>query len=315
MIEKQILRILKKNSGITIISLAITIIIIIILSAVSINAIFSDKGLINQAEYSKIVQNHSAIEESLYSKVSYLYLKEFGEITNEEIMEYLKNNNIINDAQEVNVKVLLGTTLSTGNGNNERDVYKVEEGTLYYYNEQGEREEINQIFNIAEEQIPQEPTPEEYFDFDPSTGTISLKGAILYTEMGNDEFPLTEIIVPSTYNGQKVKKIGDFTYKNIEKVVISEGIETIGYGAFGYVKTLTTVEIPQSITTIEDFAFFQCTNISSLTIPNTVKYIGDAVFFRWTASQVLNIDYISEPNEWDIGWDRESDAQINWIGK
>ena len=43
----------KKNKGITLIALVITIIVLIILATISINTVFSDNGLITRAEEAK----------------------------------------------------------------------------------------------------------------------------------------------------------------------------------------------------------------------------------------------------------------------
>ena len=53
----------KKERGITLIALVITIVILIILATVAINAVFKDGGLIDQAELAKDLYNNSAKDE------------------------------------------------------------------------------------------------------------------------------------------------------------------------------------------------------------------------------------------------------------
>ena len=53
----------KKEQGITLIALVITIVILIILATVAINAIFRDGGLIEQAELAKDLYNNGAKQE------------------------------------------------------------------------------------------------------------------------------------------------------------------------------------------------------------------------------------------------------------
>ena len=63
--NKSILFKVQDRRGITLVALVITIIIIIILSTVSINAIFGDNGLITMAQIAKNESEVAVIKESL----------------------------------------------------------------------------------------------------------------------------------------------------------------------------------------------------------------------------------------------------------
>ena len=52
----------------------------------------------------------------------------------------------------------------------------------------------------------------------------------------------------------------------------------IGYQAFAYCGSLTSITIPDSITTIGDFAFGDCYSLTSITIPDSVTTIGTGAF-------------------------------------
>ena len=67
--------------------------------------------------------------------------------------------------------------------------------------------------------------------------------------------------------------------KNIKKVVIEDGITSIGASAFLGYRSLTSITIPSSVTSIGDFAFSDCTSLTNITIPESVTSIGDAAFF------------------------------------
>ena len=60
----------------------------------------------------------------------------------------------------------------------------------------------------------------------------------------------------------------------IKKVVIENGVRSIGDSAFYGCTELTSVSIPDSVTSIGDFAF-QNTSLKSVTIPASVTKIGD----------------------------------------
>ena len=66
----------------------------------------------------------------------------------------------------------------------------------------------------------------------------------------------TDIVIPSTINGEKVTSIGDYVFrgKQLINVNIPSGIINIGVGAFSS-NQLTSVIIPSSVTSIRDYAF------------------------------------------------------------
>ena len=64
----------------------------------------------------------------------------------------------------------------------------------------------------------------------------------------------------------------------MEKVVIEEGVTSIGDYAFYSYGHLESVTIPDSVTSIGELAFFWCDKITSITIPAGVKTIGDSAF-------------------------------------
>lgn len=59
--------------------------------------------------------------------------------------------------------------------------------------------------------------------------------------------------------------------------------------AFGYCKSLTSIELPSRITHIEDEAFRDCYNLTNITIPNGVIHIGRKVFLGCTKLTHVNI--------------------------
>ena len=65
---------------------------------------------------------------------------------------------------------------------------------------------------------------------------------------------------------------------NIKRIIIGDGITTIGEGAFRGCSSLTSVTIPNSVTTIEQSAFGGCSSLTSVTIPNSVTTIGGDAF-------------------------------------
>lgn len=69
------------------------------------------------------------------------------------------------------------------------------------------------------------------------------------------------------------------TYPTATTVVISEGVTSIGNGAFYYCEGLTSIIIPESVTSIGSNAFQICTSLTDITIPNNLSSIGSNVFY------------------------------------
>ena len=81
-------------------------------------------------------------------------------------------------------------------------------------------------------------------------------------------------------------KMNDYSFDNrspwykydIKRIIIGDGVTTIGEFAFTNCSTLTSVTIPNSVTEIGEFAFNNCSALTSVTIPNSVTTIGDYAF-------------------------------------
>ena len=65
---------------------------------------------------------------------------------------------------------------------------------------------------------------------------------------------------------------------NITKVKISQGVTSIGEGAFMECEALTSIEIPDSVTEIGEGAFSGCEALTSINIPDSVTEIGWGAF-------------------------------------
>lgn len=63
----------------------------------------------------------------------------------------------------------------------------------------------------------------------------------------------------------------------VRKVIIDEGISTIGRSAFAS-SSIEEIVIPSSMRSIEDSAFSGCTKLKSLTIPSAITYIGQIFY-------------------------------------
>ena len=64
----------------------------------------------------------------------------------------------------------------------------------------------------------------------------------------------------------------------IEKVIIEDGITSIGENVFWECKSLNSVTIPNSVTSIGKKAFYNCISLTSIIIGDKVTDIGDEAF-------------------------------------
>lgn len=176
--EKFLTQIKKKENGITLIALVITIIVLLILAGVSIAMLTGQNGILTQAQNANIQNSHGAVKDSialLYNE--YQIQINTGNTTklastetvaipaNEEkalantsmtFLDFLKGGNsqginyIKADTDNVlDVEVLTGSSQALGNGTN-TDVYKIEEqnGT-YVVNYYDQNNNPQQIWSIA----------------------------------------------------------------------------------------------------------------------------------------------------------------------
>ena len=115
------------------------------------------------------------------------------------------------------------------------------------------------------------------------TLTISGTGAMKDYDYDNNLSPV--------YNNSKVKKvviedgvtsIGNWAFEscnNLTSITIPNSVTSIGAYAFSNCYYLTNITIPNSVTSIENYAFRSCSSLTSITIPDSVTSIGKLAFY------------------------------------
>ena len=194
---------LKNTKGITLIALVVTIIVLLILAGVSIAMLTGNNGILTQGKRAKEEQAHAAVKEGimlLYNEyrtkqeVNSSKVQEETKVASTELVkiaenegaegttenlgsfkDFIQSKNIINANGIVNVRNLLGQTLSLGNGTSKEsgDVYVFEEQDDYYnltyYNKQIQQAKIYQIKN---ENAGEKVGAYHYFDSNTGSGRI-----------------------------------------------------------------------------------------------------------------------------------------------
>ena len=98
-----------------------------------------------------------------------------------------------------------------------------------------------------------------------------------------------------------VTSIGMYAFSGlsvIESIILPESLTSIGYAAFQ--RTLmNSIEIPDAVTTIGPWAFESCTDLESLTLPETLTSIGGWAFQNCDAlTEVTLPGSLTEVGEW-----------------
>ena len=92
--------------------------------------------------------------------------------------------------------------------------------------------------------------------------------------------------------------------EKVKRIIIGDGITTIGQAAFSGCSALTSVTIPNSVTKIGGSAFSGCRELTSVTIPNSVTRIGDWAFKYCRSLKILTFG----SGLWGIGQEAFSDC-------
>ncbi|MBD5081591.1 MAG: leucine-rich repeat domain-containing protein [Ruminococcaceae bacterium] len=106
-------------------------------------------------------------------------------------------------------------------------------------------------------------------------------GYILKKYLLRDDPSVTEVEIPSKYNGKPIVKIGLGAFMSAShlcSVNIGEGIEEIGINAFISCTGLGSIILPHSLKRIRTSAFTNCPELKDPTFHEGIEYIGTNAF-------------------------------------
>lgn len=121
-------------------------------------------------------------------------------------------------------------------------------------------------------------------------GAAGASDCLYYTILADDTYEVvaryfdmpSRVVIPSSYNGKPVTRIGRFSTseedecpnRTVEEIVLPNTIKEIDDHAFYYYTALKSISIPSSVERIGDYAFGGCDNLTYNEYGNAY-YLGD----------------------------------------
>ena len=244
----------RKNKGITLIALVVTIIVLLILAGISITMLTGQNGILNRAGEAKTTNGVAQGEELIKVSVMDALTRGTGELTDENLRKALSSN--------------LGTE-----GEDYEIVGSEDCGWTVTIKENDKDYKISSTGKIGEI---------EKVEASSSEWRVEGNAVVEYLGSSND------IVVPNYVDGVKITEIGAKIFQNSEKtgtLTISEGIKVIDEYAFSRSKFTGTPIFPNTLVEIKEYAFEGCTEFSGdLELPNSLEKIGQFAFAGWTGN-------------------------------
>lgn len=254
----------KKVTGITLVALIITIIVLLILAGTTISVLLGDNGILNKAEEASVKTKFAKIQEELDLYVAAKMVKNFNfdvNTLNAYTTEDSLNYNTKPEEEKGNIKTILSATKYDDLG-----IFEITNGKLLYTANNKKlaqwAKEVGLLVNLYE---------------------IDENGTLLSAETNKTLADGTGgiLTIPDTIKGKKVTSIGEGAFglaEGVTKVILPKGVTEIQKNAFRGNTTLREIELPEGLLTIGEYAFADCTSLESMKVPDTVTDIGTAAF-------------------------------------
>lgn len=308
----------KGNTGITLIALVITIIVLLILVGVSIATLTGENGILTQANKAKTENTKTSAKEQVKLEVLGSYGAD-GKLDYERLKENLGH-----------IDKITGVPKDTITSSNFPLKVTVD-GTEIEISEDGQ---VTLSFNAGEwDKTACEETSFLWASDDPSSGE-SYHTIVGYADSIQNEVILRipsrcHVIMCYTQNFETqgrtfaktfetvelpntLTKIGGFAFSGFKltSITIPDGVTSIGDQAFRNCESLVNVTMPEGLIQIEYQAFCECINLKNIIIPESVTSIANTVFENWSSEQTIRCRVDSKPNGWQQGW--SANANVVW---
>lgn len=277
----------KKEKGITIISLIITIIILIILAGITIGAFSGENGAITKASEAKIMTELSEYKEQVDLYITGKMIENIDFEPESLIAGKTKLMYNTKNDDEGNIKTVI---------ENISDKYfeklEIIKGELLINTK--DRLEIKVAQAVGIQVNPYDITEEgELLSSEGNlllmdeNGTVTIPNSV--TKIGEGAFAdlegLKTIIIPGTC--KEIEKNAFIYNKTLEKVIMQEGVEIIGVGAFSNCTNLKEVQMPDSVISIGSQAFYLDSNLKSINLSKGIRNIPSYAFSGTRLTEII----------------------------
>ena len=285
---------IENKTGITLVALVVTIIVLLILAGITISLLFGDNGAITRAQESAFKTEIAKVNEK------------FNMYLNTKKMENLEFQKGTLNAGETSL--LYNTKPETEQGSIytvlaglKKDIVKdfeIIKGELFYFN-QNERQ-MKWAEEMGMKVNPYEiingvliSSDKNLFLMDEDTGTITVPERV--KSVGEGTFTnlpgMRRIIIPPTC--KEIQRNAFYGNTTLEEVIIlSEnniGLERIGDYAFNHCTSLKSIQMPDTIKELGESIFNECTSLIDVKLPSKLDYIPNRTFRQCTSLVKLNI--------------------------
>lgn len=103
---------------------------------------------------------------------------------------------------------------------------------------------------------------------------------------------VTQVTIPSEYNGLPVTSVGDYAFldcNHLTQISLPDSITAIGQQAFSGCSGLQKLNIPAAVTEIATGTFLGCSGLSRVLLPEGVASIGSAAFWGCNGLEQLEL--------------------------
>ena len=279
-----------KVSGITLISLVVTIIVLLLLAGITIMTLTGDNGILNRAGEAKHKTEEAQLEEQLKLAVSAALVDGQGSILYTDLDNELKSQFGV-DNYTITPESESSYSWKVESNGKELTVYK--NGAIYTKEQEdalgpGLYDASTNTLKKSWEELITEGTfivdEEGILNRGANFNTNIIDGKLIISNevsiISDNMFKycvkLISIIIPETVT--EIGKYGLGMCNMLEYVDIKGNISIIKERTFNYTPALKSLKIPNSIETIGKYAFSQC-GVKTISIPENVTTIEEGAFY------------------------------------